>query len=79
MILSSIRRKVLINFYLISKMLKGSHLPNVYLNCVLDKQVDSVRYLGHFLTCELKTGYIEFAWLEYYADAIHSAIVNSAG
>ena len=27
----------------------------------------------------LKTGYIEFAWLEYYADAIHSAIVNPAG
>ena len=24
----------------------------------------------------LKTGYIEFARLEYYADAIHSAIVN---
>ena len=27
----------------------------------------------------LKTGYIEFVRLEYYADAIHSAIVNAAG
>ena len=27
----------------------------------------------------LKTGYIEFARLEYYADTIHSAIVNPAG
>ena len=27
----------------------------------------------------LETGYIEFARLEYYADAIHSAIVNPAG
>ena len=34
-------------------MLKGAHLPNVYLNGVLVKQVDSVKYLGHFLTCEL--------------------------
>ena len=34
-------------------MLKGAHLPNVYLNCVLVEQVDSVKYLGHFLTCEL--------------------------
>ena len=33
--------------------LKGGHLPNVYLNSVLVKQVDSVKYLGHFLTCEL--------------------------
>ena len=31
------------------------------------------------LSCRLKTGYIEFARLEYYADAIHSAIVNPAG
>ena len=28
---------------------------------------------------QLKIGYIEFARLEYYADAIHSAIVNPAG
>ena len=34
-------------------MQKGAHLPNVYLNGVLVKQVDSVKYLGHFLTCEL--------------------------
>ena len=34
-------------------MLKGAHLPNVYLNGVQVKQVDSVKYLGHFLTCEL--------------------------
>ena len=27
----------------------------------------------------LKIGYIEFAWKEYYADAIHSDIVNVAG
>ena len=27
----------------------------------------------------LKTDYIEFARLEYYADAIHSAIGNLAG
>ena len=26
----------------------------------------------------LKSGYIEFATFEYYADAIHSAIVNLA-
>ena len=39
--------------YFISKMLKGAHLPNVYLNGVLVKQVDSVKYLGHFLTFEL--------------------------
>ena len=41
------------SLYFISKMLKGAHLPNVYLNGVLVKQVDSVKYLGHFLTCEL--------------------------
>ena len=29
-------------------------------------------------TQNLKSGYIEFAPLEYYADAIHSAIVNPA-
>ena len=34
-------------------MLKGAHLPNVYLNGVLVEQVDSVKYLGHFLTSEL--------------------------
>ena len=34
-------------------MIKGAHLPNVYLNGVLVNQVDSVKYLGHFLTCEL--------------------------
>ena len=32
---------------------KRAHLPNVYLNGVLVEQVDSVKYLGHFLTCEL--------------------------
>ena len=41
------------SLYFISKMLKGAHLPNVYLNGVQVKQVDSVKYLGHFLTCEL--------------------------
>ena len=34
-------------------MLKGAYLPNVDLNGVLVEQVDSVKYLGHFLTCEL--------------------------
>ena len=34
-------------------MLKGAHLPNVNLNGVLVKQVYSVKYLGHCLTCEL--------------------------
>ena len=34
-------------------MLKGAHLPNVYLNGDQVKQVDSVKYLGHFLTSEL--------------------------
>ena len=37
------------SLYFISKMLKEAHLPNV----VLVDQVDSVKYLGHFLTCEL--------------------------
>ena len=41
------------SLYFISKMLNGAHLPNVYLNGVLVKQVDSVNYLGHFLTCLL--------------------------
>ena len=41
------------SLYFISKMLKGAHLPNVYLNGVLVKQVNSVKYLGHFVTCEL--------------------------
>ena len=41
------------SLYFISKMLKGAHLPNVYLNGVLVEQVDSVKYLGHFLTNEL--------------------------
>ena len=39
--------------YSFHEMLKCAHLPNVYLNGVLVKQVDSVKYLGHFLTCEL--------------------------
>ena len=34
-------------------MLKVTNLSNVYRNGVLVKQVDSVNYLGHFLTCEL--------------------------
>ena len=41
------------SLYFISKMLKGAHLPNVDLNGGLVKQVDSVMYLCHFLTCEL--------------------------
>ena len=41
------------SLYFISKMSKGAHLPNIYLNDVLFEQVDSVKYLGHFLTCEL--------------------------
>ena len=41
------------SFYFISKMLKGAHLANVYINGVLVEQVDSVKYLGHFLTSEL--------------------------
>ena len=32
-----------------------------------------------FYIIQLKTGYVEFTWKEYYADAIHSAIVNAAG
>ena len=46
-------QKKSVSLYFISKMLKGAHLSNVYLNGVLVKQVDSVKYLGHFLTCEL--------------------------
>ena len=46
-------QKKSVSLYFISKMLKGAHLPNVYLNGVLVKQVGSVKYLGHFLTCEL--------------------------
>ncbi len=34
-------------------MLNVAHLRNGYFNGVLVKQVDSVKYLGHFLTCEL--------------------------
>ena len=41
------------SLYFISKILKEAHLPNVYLNGVVIKQVDYVKYLGHFLTCEL--------------------------
>ncbi len=41
------------SLYFIYKMLKGAHRPNVYLNGVLVKQVDSEKYLGHFLICEL--------------------------
>ena len=41
------------SLYFISKMLKGTHLPIVNLNGVVIKQVDSVKYPGHFLTCEL--------------------------
>ena len=41
------------SLYFISKMLKGAHLSNVYLNVVVVEQVDSVKYPGHFLTCEL--------------------------
>ena len=46
-------QKKIVSLYFISKMLKGAHLPNVYLNGVQVKQVDCVKYLGHFLTCEL--------------------------
>ena len=41
------------SLYFFSKMLKCAHLPNVYLNGVLVKQVDSVKYLGHSLSGEL--------------------------
>ena len=41
------------SWYIISKMLKGVHLPDVYLNGVLVEQVGSVKDLGHFLTCEV--------------------------
>ena len=41
------------NVIYISKMLKGAHIPNVYLNCVLVEHVDSVKYHGHFLYCEI--------------------------
>ena len=40
------------SLYFISKMLKRTHLPNVF-NGVLVMQVDSVKYPGHFMTCEL--------------------------
>ena len=53
LILSNFNKKKSASLYFISKMLKGAHLPNVYLNGVLVKQVDTVKYLGHFLTCEL--------------------------
>ena len=39
--------------YLISKTLKGAHLPNVYLNGEEILQVVSVKYLGHHLTNNL--------------------------
>ena len=39
--------------YLISKTLKGAHLPNVYLNGEVIVQDDSVKYLGHHLTNDL--------------------------
>ena len=42
----NLRRLVTRSHNLISKMLKGAHLPNVYLNGVLVKQVYSVKYLG---------------------------------
>ena len=41
------------SLYFISKMLKGANLPNVDLHGVLVEQVDSVKYIGHFLTNEL--------------------------
>ena len=53
--LSYLQRKLtgLYSLYLISEMLKGAHLPNVYLKGVLVKQVESVKYLGHFRTYEI--------------------------
>ena len=39
--------------YFISKTLKGAHLPNVYLNGEVILQVDSVKYLGHYITNDL--------------------------
>ena len=39
--------------YFISKTLKGSHLPNVYLNGEVILQVDSVKYLGHHISNDL--------------------------
>ena len=36
-------------------------------------------YVSDRICDQLKTGYIEFARIEYFADAIHSAIVNPAG
>ena len=41
------------SLHFISKMLNVAHLRNGYFNGVLVKQVDSVKYIGHFLTCEL--------------------------
>ena len=41
------------SLYFISKMPKGANLPNVYLNGILVEQVDSMKYLGHFMTNEL--------------------------
>ena len=46
-------------------MLKGAHLPNVYLNGVLVEQVDSVKYLGHFLTNELSDDIDIHLWWNY--------------
>ena len=39
--------------YVISKTLKGAHLPNVSLNGEVILQVDSAKYLGHHLTNDL--------------------------
>ena len=39
--------------YFISETLKGAHLPNVYLNGEVILQVDSVKYLGHYITNDL--------------------------
>ena len=40
--------------YVISKTRKGAHLPNVYLNGEVILQVDSVKYIGHHLTNDLR-------------------------